>query len=280
MEEEDKVIEIDLEQHLRIHMPAMFRLLADRNLKKAQWKKLNKRFIEEHNKRTALYKTNNDYLQVEANFFDLITSTIRGKQSAFRLIGYFDVLFKALDKNLLPDEKLMIRDTLYNALINLDHKFRNFIGELAVLNSAVDKRRYSLVGIEKDFIAQKKTADFTLFDNTTKKKELVEVVNIHLDDSRYLKETLTEKITNKVADKSCNTSDHSPFTLVPVIWAPVSVLQDLEKLYKSGNGVVISGVSEPCAYCNFTGPDNFPVYRFCSISTLFPQGEILVEWVD
>ena len=280
MEDNRKVVEVDLEQRLRLYMPAMFRLLADRNLKKAHWKKLSKKFVAEHYKRAALYEANNNYLLVEANFFDLINATIRGEKSAFRLVGYFDILFKALDKNLLSGEKIMVRDTLYNALINLDHKFRNFIGELAVLCNAVDKRRYSLLGVEKDFIAQNKTADFTLLDNNTGETELLEVVNIHLDDSIYLKETLVTKLTGKLADKTCNSSSHKPFTLVPVIWAPVAVLQDLRQLYKSGNGVVINGVNEPVAYCAFSGPNDLPIYRFCPISSLFPEGQIFVEWVE
>jgi len=279
MKDTDK-IEVDLEQQLQFYMPSMFRLLADRNLKKRQWKKLNKKFVDEHYKRVSLYETNNNYLLVEANFYDLINATMRGEKSAYSLVGYFDILFKALDKNLLPEEKVMVRDTIYSTLIHFDHQFRNFIGELAVLCNAVDKRRYSLLGVEKDTIAQNKTADFTLLDNNTGKKELVEVVNIHLDNSNYLKETLINKLTEKFADKTCNSSDYKRFTLVPVIWAPVAVLQDLRELYKSGNGVAINDINEPVAYCAFSGPNDLPIYRFCPISSLFPEGQIFVEWID
>ena len=144
-----KTIAVDLESRLKQYMPAMFLLLAEKNLKAQQWRNLNKRFVEEHNRRVDEYARNNDYLLVEANLYDLINAVFGGDKSALHLVGYIDVLFKALDKNLLPQEKAMVRNTIYNALINFDHKFRNFIGELAVLNNAVEGRRYSLSAIEK-----------------------------------------------------------------------------------------------------------------------------------
>ena len=272
--------QVDLEQRLRLYMPAMFRLLSDRNLKAIQWRRLNKKFVEEHKKRKLLYEANNNYLRIEANFYDLINATINGDQSAFRLVGYFDILFKGLDNNLLPLEKVMVRDTVYFALINFDHKFRNFIGELSVLLNAVENRRYSLLGIEKDIIANNNTADFTLLDNATGAKELAEVVNIHLDDSNYLKENLVNKIEKKLEEKTNKLVHFAPFSLIPIIWAPWEVLKDIATLYKSGDVITINGVVEPVAYCAFCDSNNRPIYRFGPISTLFPKGDIFVKWVD
>lgn len=280
MKEESNEIKVDLETRLKLYMPALFRLLGDDNLNSRQWKKLNNKFIKEYNRRKSLYEANNNYLLVEANIYDLISSMLSGNKSAFRLIGYFDILFKGLDNNLLAEEKRLIRDTLYDTLINLDHTFRNFIGELSVLLNLVDQRRYGLLGIEKDFIAGRKTADFTVLDNTTNTIELVEVVNIHFDQSKYLKENLTQKISNKIVDKTQNSESFKPFTLVPVIWAPVEVLKEIATLYKTDVSMKIPGSHEPLAYCVFEDPNGHPVYRFAHISTLFPDGQITVQWVD
>ena len=273
-------IEVDLEQRLRLYMPSMFRVLGYGNLKKGQWRNLNKKFVEEHLKRKALYEANNNYLLVEANLFDLINATLKGNESAFRLVGLLDILFKGLGNHLLLEEKVMIRDTIYAALINFDHKFRNFIGELLVLLNAVENRRYSLVGVESDKIAKNNSADLTLLDNSTGEKELVEVVNIHFDNSDYLKETLNFKIKDKMVKKTGGSSDFKPFTLAPVIWAPWEVLKDIGELYKSGNGVVMDNVNEPVSYCFFSGSNDMPIFRFGKVSTLFPEGEIYVNWVD
>jgi len=274
------MIEVNLEQGLRAYMPAMFRVLGNGNLKKGQWRNLNKKFVEEYNKRKALFHANNNYLLIEANLFDLINATLRGDESAFRLVGLLDILFKGLGKHLLEDEKIMVRDTIYATLINFDHKFRNFVGELLVLLNAVENRRYTLLGVEIDFIANNNTADFTLLDGSTGNKELVEVVNIHFDDANYLKETLENKIRDKVDKKTGGRADYKSFTLAPVIWAPWKVLKEIGELYKTGNGVVMDAVNEPLAYCFFSGPNDIPVYRFGKISTLFPEGRILVNWVD
>ena len=279
-EENNKPFEVDLEPKLRLYMPAMFRVLDNGNLKKGQWRNLNKRFVEEYYKRKELYAANNNYLRMESNFFDLIDATLRGEEEAFRLVGLFDILFKGLGSHLLVTEKIMVRDTIYSTLINFDHKCRNFIGELLVLLNAIENRRYSLIGVEIDFIAQNNTADFTLLYNSTGEKVLVEVVNIHLDNSDYLTETLNNKIKEKIEKKTGGNSDFKPFTLAPVIWAPFEVLKEIAALYKSGNGVEMDGVNEPLAYWFFSVPNGMPIYRFGKVSTLFPEGNIFVKWVD
>ena len=280
MNRSNEVEDIDLEARLRIYMPAMFRLLKDNNLNGKQWRNLHKRFLEVHAERIRKYKENENYLLIEANFFDLISSAINGHKPAIRLVGYFDVLYKALNKTLNEDEKKLIRTTDYNSLINMDHKFRNFIGELAVLLNALEGRRYNLVGIERDKIGGGKKADFTLLDIASGKEELVEVVNIHLDEEQFLEENITSKITKKIKEKTEERVDFKEFTLVPVIWAPVSVLKVLADLYKSGNGPKFHNVHQPVAYCVFEAPDGQPVYRFANIATLFPEGRILVQWLD
>lgn len=273
------MIEIDLEQRLRMYMPSMFRLLGTGNLSKRKWKKINQKFIEVYNERTEDYKSNNNHLQVKANLYDLIISMIKGNASAARLLGYFDVLFKSLDNNLAVEQKPLVRNSLFNVLVEMDHNFRNYIGELSVLNNILEGGKYKLLGIESDIISQNKTADFTLEDDLCN-KELVEVLNIHIDSSEYINETLQSKIEEKVGKKTSAEDSYNEFTLVPVIWAPVNVLQDIATLYKSGLGFKMNYVHEPLAYCVFSDPNNLLIYRFCSVSRLFPDGQILVKWVD
>jgi hypothetical protein len=268
---------IDLENRLKSYMPSIFELLEGHNLSRKQWKKLNKNFINKFNERKKSYTANNDYLLVEANMFDIISGAIDRNESALRLLGFFNVLFERLSKNLSKDEKSKIRDTIFNILVNLDHKYRNFIGELAVLNSLLENTTQTLIGVESDIISKKNTADYTIGKRGNSEIELVEIVNIHIDEADInLNEILTQKITNKLNEKTNCDANHEVFTLVPVIWAPVVDLQRVESLYKSGERIDIPNVSEPFAYCCFYTPANLPIYRFCRITTLFTKNEIEV----
>ncbi len=279
MENEIDPIELDLEQRLGLYMPAMFRLLVDNNLEQWQWDNLNKKFLDTQNKRITSQKTINKPLIIESNLYDLINATFRGNKSAFRFVSYVDILFKHLGNNLLPEEKRMIKDTLYNTLISHDHQFRNYIGELSILNKAVEKRTYSLIGAERDIIAHGTTADFTLLNNQSGKTELFEVVNIHFNSSEKLKGRLFRKVKEKIKEKTCKQIDYSPFTLIPVLWAEWKILKELEQLYKSGSGVEIEGVNEPLAWCVFEDEKDGIFHRFMPIKQLFPEGRILVTWV-
>lgn len=88
------------------------------------------------------------------------------------------------------------------------------------------------------------------------------------------------KLVNKIADKTCNNTSYTTFTLVPVILANVRILQELAVMYKTENRVTVPNVREPVAYRNFADPDNFPIYRLYHVSSLISDGQILIEWID
>jgi len=269
-------MQVDLHTNLRRYMPAMFRLLMEDGLSQDKWDNLNRKFVSTYQKRIALQTKSKKPLIVEANLYDLISSTFHNDKSALRFVGYIDIIFKLLGNNLFPEEKLMVTETLYNVLVSHDHQFRNYIGELSVLNKAIEKRTYNLIGVERDSIAQGTTADFTLLNNQTGKTELFEVVNIHLNNSQKIK----GRLFRKIKEKTCKQANYTPFTLIPVLWAEWKILKEVEQLYITGNGVEMEGVNEPFAFCAFSDENNKPIYRFMPIKKLFPEGRILVNWIS
>lgn len=258
----------DIENNLRLYMPFLFELLGDNNLKKKQWRKINENFKKDFEGRKAVVTANN-YLRVEASLYDVIYSTLTGDESAYRMFEFINIVLIRLNKYLSVDEKAQLKTTIFNVLSNFDHKYRNFIGELAALN-AMNESGYKLIAVEKDFIAGGRTADFTVYKNDRNDPELVEVVNIHFDETdEDLERLLLGKINKKIAEKIGNATTYRTFNLMPVLWAFPKDLKRLQEMYKAGFKINVPNVHEPFAYCSFRGETIENIHRFCAISNLY-----------
>jgi hypothetical protein len=269
---------IDLENKLPICLPGMLELLNNKTFKPHEWKKINTNLQEQLIERRKKIISDN-YLKVETNIYDIIVGVIEGKTSPYGYFQYLHILFKRLTKNLNVQERKKLRPTLYSVLINLDHKYRNFIGELSVLNNIRENNKeYRLINVDKEIIVDEKKADFTFENIYTKEIELFEVVNIHAYDvvaGFDLKRFVVGKIEDKIRIKTNGKSDYRPFKLVPVFWGQIKDMKKLNEIFKNGKVDLPNNVFEPMSLCSFNGPD-FPVHRFVKISELSTDGPIEV----
>src|ERR1043165_3188449 len=119
---------IDLEHKLPIYLPGLLELLNGKTFKARQWRAINNSLKGELNRRKALLE-NGQSIKVATNIYDVIVGVIEGKMSPFTYYQYLLILFLRLTKNLDEVERNKLRHTLYSVFIEVDHNYRNFIGE-------------------------------------------------------------------------------------------------------------------------------------------------------
>jgi len=138
-------------------------------------------------------------------------------------------------------------------LTNTDKNYRNFVGELSVLNNCLISD-FTLVKIEETLPNGKKI-DFHLCHQKSNKSYLVEVVNVHYNyRKQYTDEILAAeikgKLIDKIADKTKNNPDTINFYLVPVIWAYRAELNRICALYEEYINMKDNWIFEPLAFCS------------------------------
>lgn len=272
------ILPLDLETEVRVYLPIIFEILGEGKITPKQWRKINENYKKTQEKRAADYWLK-DITRYEVNLYDVFEMRRKGNKRAY---VFLDMLKKALEElcDALPvEDRVKLGDTIYHMLVQFDHKHRNYIGELLVLNNAVKKQQFSLVKIEAP-ITKTTSADFLLKNKSDGKEELVEVVNIHIKDTQEnLKQFITGKLTDKMEAKTKGEAEHPKFTLVPVVWASFKVLRKIEKLYDEGDGIELKDVAPPCAFASFDYKDTIREFRvkFGTIPTLFKGENILEE---
>jgi hypothetical protein len=255
-----------LKESLESYMPGIFELLNEADV---EWPKLNERFSPESNA-GGMHHGETNYLLVEANLNEILSAAENGNESAVRLLGFMNTVLKRLSAHLLPEAEVMVGDAIRKMVGDPDCKFRNFVGEFAVLNAILERSENSLAGIGTHAIAIDSIAHFAITVGSSSTPELIEVANIQLDDVvDDLVGLLIHIVTEKILQKIGTGIEFTPFTLIPVIWAPVPVLQKLNQLYKSGRRLSFEHVAEPLAYCIFYTDELQAISRFGPISTLF-----------
>ena len=258
----------DIENRMRQYLPLLFELLAPHNLSAHQWKTINKRFSEDFELLKKRVRENGNQIVVEASLYNVISGVINGDQSAVTILDFINNIFARLNRDLNAEQKQKIRKIVFSLLINFDHKYRNFVAELAVLSKMLSENT-RLVGIEIDKITGNTNADFTV--EIDGKKVLVEVVSIHFYKSMSdLGKFVNGKITKKINEKTNGGSIYNQFYLVPVLWAFPKELYRFRLLYRSGKIKLPHNVFEPVAYFSFLESNGGGlVHKFESISTLF-----------
>jgi hypothetical protein len=260
---------VDVKPKLVEHFPILFQLLGGQ---KISWKSINIKFSETHATRLKEY-TNEGKTHVETNFFDILTEYWKGNVQATRLLQYYKDLLEELHQNLKPAEKIKIRKTLFDFLIEHDLNYLNYIAELAVLNMYIKDKGYSLDDVESE-LGNGKSADFR-FKKPDGSKILIEVVSVRPEefpeDDAELKYFIEGKCKDKNRIKTNDDDTYLKYNLVPVIWGSGAELMRTAALLKAGLQVDVSNVEDYCAYCTFvneqTGESE---HKFCSLLTLFP----------
>ncbi|RFS26224.1 hypothetical protein DVR12_00080 [Chitinophaga silvatica] len=260
---------INLEISVRHYLPIVFELLGERKIKPSQWRKINDNYRKIKKDRFTNYLNNSQKL-FEVNLYDLFDMMEIGNRQAYFFLYLIKRSLEELCNAIPENNRYKLRDTLYNMLVQFDHKHRNYIGELLVLNNIVKSQQFELIEIEEP-ITNSTSADFFLRNKTTGATELLEVVNIHIDQPKEdIKKFIEGKLEAKFEAKTKNQIEYKRFTLIPVVWAPYKILRQIEKLYDDGDGIRLAYSLPPCAFASFDVENtiNF-VLKFGTIPTLF-----------
>lgn len=268
--------EIHLKEWLEIHFPMFFELYDGKG---RDWATVSNALYERNRKNKEKVELLNEPLIIEASFFDIITQSIKGKESAIRLYDYFQILFRNLSSKLNDEQKQMIQKNLYAVLTNLDMRYQNFIGELSVLNSLINSG-YTLLATEHRLDEDSKTKsgiDFKITNSNNDKEYLVEVVNIHLTDKNTVSgDKISLLLNGKLKKKYKKTQGNSSndFYLVPVLWGTVEEVKRVHLFY-SKTHFSLPNILDSLCFMSFTDTGNGRViHKFGSIKTIFNESEI------
>jgi hypothetical protein len=266
----DVCLRVDLKSKLRDYLPILFELLGDQPF---DWKTLNSKFSTNHLKRL------NNHIAgqrepIEANFYDVISQSLNGNPAGARMLFFFRRLLEELADNLDASGNQKIRKTLYNLLVEPDHNYLNYIGELAVLNLFVRSDDYALQDIESP-LGNSNGADFGLLEVATGKKHLIEVVSVrpqpYPETPGELKKFIEGKLLEKIDKKTKGNSSYLTFRLIPVLWGTEAELQWTADLLKTEIKLDVSNIADPCAFCTFTDQQRGgTIFRFGSLYSMFP----------
>lgn len=82
---------IDLKNRLSEYIPILFEFLGDETI---SWSKINSQFMKNLDSRKRLYAANDNYLLIEASFYDIISEGINGNKSALRIFSFINKLLE------------------------------------------------------------------------------------------------------------------------------------------------------------------------------------------
>ena len=234
--------------------------------------KKNKKFALDAYKKKQKFLANNNYLKVETSLYSIISGVIQKEVSAYVKYDFIRTVLKRLITNLPVEQRTLIRKNVYDMLTAFDKDYRNYFGELAVVNQLLEDE-YTLVGVEKDKICGGKTADFTIKKNG--QTRLVVVVNIHFyEPTGDSVQFINKKVSDKLNEKTNGSEEYEEFTLVPVLWAFPKELFEYHQQYNAGNVQMPENVHEPFAYLSFSDDKEILIHKFTKISRLFTADSI------
>ena len=262
-----------LKANVERYLPGIIKVLGDNTM---DWDYINDLFEQVHEERVNRFNAGtSEALTVEAHIYDIIVEVKKENRRAINLLDYFDKLMHELALNLEADERKLIVNNIRNILISFNSNYLNFIGELAVLNSLVRSKLYKLISVEEP-LANKKSLDFKLLRTSDNKIQLVEIMNIHLDDSKVvsdndlLEKFMSHRFNEKIADKRRDLEANIDFFLVPILWGSADSLRIYSQHFEN-NEMYVNNVIEPVSYLTF-GDENDPTFlmhRFGRVSNLF-----------
>ena len=257
-------------RNLSFYLPSIFTIIDENDL---DWTNIDSLFKKKIEKR--IQECKGETIIVETTIYDLIIEVKKKNSQALRLLDFINKLFYELSGNLDTLEKQLVKNNIRNILINFDMRYLNFIGEIAVLNSLMKTKKYSLEGIETK-LSNNKSIDFKLKQYSDNSYILIEIVNIHLNSDRIEKSNvkidkfLTERLEQKVKNKKQGLFEDINFYLIPVLWGNSDDLK-IYSDYFIENSIQIKNVIEPLSYLTFIDPNDetYFLHRFGKISDLF-----------
>jgi hypothetical protein len=227
---------VDVEQNLKILYPTIFEFLGDRRI---GWKKTSQNYERLIKTRKHLVtNSKTGIIQSELCLLDIIAQRVINKSKNIHLSEFFNTILQNLLNQTDEAERIQLSNTIYNTLINLDRRYLNFVGELAVLSIMKDQGYY-LEQTEFPLTKEKNTKRIDFLLSKEGENRLLEVVNIHIPfeipiTKESVKLIFESKVKDKIAVKNRNTE--WKFSLAPVIWSDFKTLE------------IINGFFEPEKY--------------------------------
>src|ERR1035437_4980494 len=254
----------DIQEKLKIYFPILFELL---NSNKIDWKMVEKTFAKKYVQYQSKHEKTNAPFRIEASFFSIITAAIKREKGAVMLLDYIQKLFEELIDKLDSNEKKQIKNTIFGFLTNIDSKYLNFLGELSVLNQFKRRTNFKLIKTEEILLTSgvnNSRIDFKFFNPTTNGFELIEIINIHLNETNTSNEKsvnnlMTQKISEKLSKKGIK--ENPSFFLVPVVWGNWKEIKCVQKYYKN-HKPSFQNTGVPVCFVPFTNSDGKLVQRF------------------
>jgi hypothetical protein len=256
--------------NLEAYLPALAELADGRDF---PWAKIDKLFRKKLDERTVASKGQS--MEVEASLYDLIISVKKQETRALGLLHFIERLAEELLNRLTLVEKQLISGNLKQLLLSFDSKYLNFLGELAVLNNLLKFAAYRLTAVERP-LGNRKSIDFMLWNEDAGRHVLVEVMSIHLNETRVvadaeaIRKFLTHKLAEKVTSKLTGLIDAPEFQLVPVIWGSYQAIQAYSEFFKA-HTLELPNVLEPVSLITYHDGAGYFKCLFGSLSTLFKQ---------
>lgn len=261
----------DIENKLRVYFPVLFELLDKNSI---NWKSVNKTFKKKFEYFQQLQAKVDTPLRIQASFYNIITEAVKEDAGAVRLIDYIQTLFEELTNILDKEEKVLIKGNIFGMLTNMDLKYLNFLGELSVLHRLKKTLPIKLIATETPLDKDQSDGakiDFLISNTETGKKDLVEVVNIHLNntntsDTDAINDLLEQKIREKLSKKGLNRVGN--FHLIPVLWGQWDEIKPIVEHYFN-HKPQFSNTTTPVCFMTFTDQNGVMVHKFGTIDTIF-----------
>ena len=261
-----------LKVNVKSQLPVLLKYIPEED---PDWDRFDKLFSQKEKSR--IQEAKGETMFIEACLYDIILAARKRNMDAIILLGFFEVMLEELLEYINDEEKDMIQKNIKNMLVNLDFRYLNFIGELAVLNGMMKSGLYRIEQVECKLPDSASRIDFKLRKISDGSIWWVEVLNIHPDGDRIeldkgkVARFFTDRYLQKIASKKTET----PIYLIPVIWAGRDVLV-LLSAYFSQYPLSVDMVHEPFVYASFrAGNKKSQIsYLFTTISELYKYTRI------
>ena len=261
----------NVKKSLENNMPSLIKLIGNQNI---SWTTINSG-LEKHlakiNKKRL--DSGKDEVKAEKTFYSFFVDHFARKKGAIGMFDFFNTTFEQLYNRLSKDELVHVHKIVKFILTNFDSKYLNFIGELATLNAYKSTGKYKLLNIEERIYNHNNVkADLFLEQNDDKRRFLVEVVNIHLENKNLLEESnikrhIESKLFQKV-DKTFFDAPKHDIYIQPVVWTESEFqIKIVSEIYKK-NKIDIENVYIPLCYLTYQFSDGSYKHRFEYVNTI------------
>ena len=260
--------DIKFRENINVFLPALFELIPFNNKKK--WNDLQKRFLAQYEERYNLYSKNTrEPIVIKASLFDYITDAANGSNFDKHFLGFINKVLEEVSDGFTISEKHLLSESIEGLVISFDEKFRNYLGELCVINQ-IHKNKFSLVAREIPVnikFPYSKKIDFVITHKVTSETHNVEILNVNIAPHCIdLKGFIFRKIYDKVRDKEKN-GISNPYLIIPVFWCNMEQVILINELYKIPF-IDLPNIYPPCVFIMESNTTEV-YYSFGTISSFF-----------